>query len=76
MVNDHIGVETGLAALANGEQIDLPNGNGEEGDKVLSKMQSTQREDFDKAFTESADRRSCKRYQEVFRHRKEPGMKA
>jgi putative membrane protein len=50
MVNDHIGVESRLAALANGEQIDLPNGNGEEGDKVLSKMQSTQREDFDKAF--------------------------
>jgi len=50
MVNDHIGVESRLAALANGEQIDLPNGNGEEGDKVLSKMQSTQREDFDEAF--------------------------
>jgi putative membrane protein len=50
MVNDHVGVESRLAALANGEQIELPNGNGEEGDKTLSKMQSTKTADFDNEF--------------------------
>lgn len=50
MVNDHVGVESRLAALANGEQLDLPNGNGEEGDKTLSKMQSTQPAGFDNDF--------------------------
>jgi putative membrane protein len=50
MVNDHVGVESRLAALANGEQIELPNGNGEEGDKTLSKMQSTKTADFDGEF--------------------------
>lgn len=50
MVNDHVGVESRLAALANGEQIDLPNGNGEEGDKTLSKMQLTKAADFDNEF--------------------------
>ena len=50
MVNDHVGVESRLAALANGEQIDLLNGNGEEGDKTLSKMQLTKAADFDNEF--------------------------
>src|SRR3954452_10671470 len=50
MVNDHVGVESRLAALANGEQIELPNGNGEEGDKTLSKMQLTKAADFDNEF--------------------------
>ena len=50
MVNDHVAVESRLAALANGEQIELPNGNGEEGDKTLSKMQSTPTAKFDQEF--------------------------
>ena len=50
MVNDHVSVESRLAALANGEHIELPNGNGEEGDKTLSKMQSTRTSDFDAEF--------------------------
>lgn len=50
MVNDHVGVESRLAALANGERTELPNGNGDEGDKTLSKMQSTPIEHFDEEF--------------------------
>jgi putative membrane protein len=35
MVNDHVGVESRLAALANGERTELPNGNGDEGDNAV-----------------------------------------
>lgn len=50
MVNDHVGVESRLAALANVEQFELSNGNGEDGDKTLAKMQSTKKADFDSEF--------------------------
>jgi putative membrane protein len=50
MVNDHVSVESRLAALANGVKIELPNGNGEEGDKTLQKMQSTSAVEFGNEF--------------------------
>ena len=50
MVNDHIGIESRLAALANTEDVQLPTGIGAEGQATLAKVEKREGEEFVREF--------------------------
>lgn len=50
MVNDHVGIESRLAALINSEKVEVPNGVGKEGQETFSKLVKLKGEEFDREF--------------------------
>ena len=52
MVNDHVQVESRLAALVNDLGVDVPNGPGEDNRKKISEMQALHAQQFDQRFME------------------------
>jgi putative membrane protein len=50
MVDDHINVESRLAALVNGQSVSVPNGTGQKNAKTISELESLQGEQFDHRF--------------------------
>ena len=53
MVNDHVQVESQLAALINGIGIEVPNGVGKDGAEKLDKLKDLQGTGFDRPFMEA-----------------------
>lgn len=52
MVDDHVNIESQLAALVNGQSFSVPNGAGQKNAKTLSEMESLQGAQFDHRFLE------------------------
>ena len=50
MVNDHVGIESRLAALINSEKIEVPTGIGKEGQETFSKLAKLKGDEFDREF--------------------------
>jgi putative membrane protein len=50
MVDDHVQVESQLAALVNAESVDVPNGIGEDSEKTMSQLEPLKGADFDREF--------------------------
>jgi putative membrane protein len=50
MVHDHSAAENQLAILINAENVEVPNGIGQEGAQIISKLESTPRAKFDSEF--------------------------
>jgi putative membrane protein len=50
MVDDHINIESRLAALVNGQSVSVPNGTGQKNAKTISELESLQGEQFDRRF--------------------------
>ena len=50
MVNDHVQLESQLAALVNGQSVSVPTGPGEKATKLISEMQNLQGSAFDRRF--------------------------
>lgn len=50
MVDDHVAIESQLAAVANAQGVQLANGLGSEGDATMAKMKTVSKAGFDSAF--------------------------
>ena len=50
MVDDHVQIESQLAATASAEGVDLPNGVGQEGQKTMSRLEPLRGQEFDREF--------------------------
>ena len=53
MVDDHVEIESRLAAMANGEKFDLPGGVGQEGEKTRAKLEPLTGRDFENEFMQA-----------------------
>lgn len=50
MVNDHVEIESRLAALINAENVEVPTGTGKDGQETFAKMEKLRGEAFDREF--------------------------
>jgi putative membrane protein len=53
MVDDHVEIESRLAAVANGLNVDLPDGVGQEGQKTMAKLGPLKGANFDSEFMQA-----------------------